>query len=141
MSKKKDLKRIFISSKLSDHKQQILNMDLYNICRNLGFDPYLPQLEVPLDTRMSPAEILEANEKSVDESDLMLMVFDKAGAGSAMEYQRIYIARKPIIGYRSQQSIVSENIGMMLEGAWQRIVAEHKSSTLQGLENILKKFR
>lgn len=116
-------------------------MELYNLCHNLGFDPYLPQLEVPLDIRMSPAEILGANEKSVDESDLMLMVFDKAGAGSAMEYERIYIAQKPIIGYRSQQSVVSENLGMMLEGAWQRIATQHKSSTLQGLEDILKKFR
>ena len=140
MPKKKDLKRVFISSKISDHEQQRLNMELYNLCSNLGFDPYLPQLEVPLDTRMSPAEILEANEKAVDKSDMMLMVFDKAGAGSAMEYQRVYIAQKPIIAYRSQQSILSENLGMMLEGAWQRIEKEYKSSTLHGLESIFKKF-
>ena len=36
---------------------------------------------------------------------------------------------------------MSENLGMMLEGAWQRILAEYKSSTLQGLESILKKFK
>ena len=141
MSKKKHIKKVFISSKISDHKLQKLNLDLYILCRNLGFDPYLPQLEVPLDTRRSPVEILEANERAIDSSDLMLMVFDKAGSGSAMEYQRSYIAQKTIVAYRSQESIVSENLGMMLEGAWQRILAEYKSSTLQGLESILKKFK
>lgn len=141
MSKKKNMKRVFISSKISDHKLQELNLELYILCKNLGFDPYLPQLEVPLDTRMSPAEILETNERAVDSSDLMLMVFDKAGSGSAMEYQRIYIAQKTIVAYRSQESIVSENLGMMLEGAWQRIPTGYKSSTLQGLESILKKFK
>jgi len=140
MSKKKDMKKVFISSKISDHKLQELNLELYILCKNLGFDPYLPQLEVPLDTRMSPMEILETNERAVDSSDLMLMVFDKAGSGS-VEYQRIYIAQKTIVAYRSQESIVSENLGMMLEGAWQRIPAEYKSSTLQGLEIILKKFK
>ncbi len=135
------MKRVFISSKISDHKLQELNLELYILCKNLGFDPYLPQLEVPLDTRMSPAEILETNERAVDSSDLMLMVFDKAGSGSAMEYQRIYIAQKTIVAYRSQESIVSENLGMMLEGAWQRIPTGYKSSTLQGLESILKKFK
>jgi len=141
MFKKKYMKKVFISSKISDHKLQELNLELYILCKNLGFDPYLPQLEVPLDTRMNPAEILESNERSVDTSDLMLMVFDKAGAGSAMEYQRIYIAQKTIVAYRSQESIMSENLGMMLEGAWQRIPTEYKSSTLQGLENIFKKFK
>ena len=140
MSKKKDMKKVFISSKISDHKLQELNLELYILCKNLGFDPYLPQLEVPLDTRMSPMEILETNERAVDSSDLMLMVFDKAGSGS-VEYQRIYITQKTIVAYRSQESIVSENLGMMLEGAWQRIPAEYKSSTLQGLEIILKKFK
>lgn len=137
----KEKKKIFISSKISDHVYQKVNLELSQLCEDLGFDTYLPQLEVPLDTRMSSIQVLEANERAVDTSDLMLMVFDQAGSGSAMEYQRIYIARKPIIGYRSKVSINSENLGVMLEGAWQRIPEEYRSSTIDGLVEILRKFK
>ncbi|MBI2498758.1 nucleoside 2-deoxyribosyltransferase [Candidatus Woesearchaeota archaeon] len=139
MSKRKT-SRIFISSKIGDYKQQRLNLDLFKLCNDLGFDTYLPQIEVPIDTRLSPIEILEANERAVDTSDLMLIVFDQASAGVAMEYQRIYIAQKPIIGYRSKSSIDSENLGMMLEGAWHRISGNNKSSSIDGIKNILKRF-
>ena len=133
-------KKIFICSKLGDKNQHKFNLVFFKICKELGFEPYLPQIEVPFGISKTPLEILEANEKAIDSSDLALMIFDKSGAGGAMEYQRIYISKKPIIAYRSKKSLDTEYLGMMLEGAWQRISNLNKGSSVSEIKNILKRY-
>ena len=137
---KRKYSKVFISSKIADEQQQELNREIYKVCYKLNFDTYLPQIAVPIDTTMTPLQILEVNERAVNESDLLLMVFDKAGAGGGMEYQRALILQKPIIGYRSITSLRTEQLGVMIEGAWERIPKEYKASTIKRLENILTKM-
>jgi nucleoside 2-deoxyribosyltransferase len=132
--------KIFISSKVVDPIQRELNLDILEICSRLGFDEYLPQIAVPLDAPVIPIQTIRTNEKAVDRSDILLMVFDQAGGGGAMEYQRAHIFQKQVVGYRSPSSVANEDLGMMLEGAWSRIPSNFKSSSTRELEQILSKL-
>jgi len=89
--------KVFIASKLTCQKQQKLNEQIYNLCIKSGFEVYLPQKELPLDTKATPRQILAANEKAVNESDFGIVVFDQVGAGSATELERAYMLNKIII--------------------------------------------
>jgi len=133
--------KIFIASKLTCQKQQRLNEQIYNLCIKLGFKAYLPQKELPLDTKATPKQILEANEKAVDDFDFGIVVFDQAGAGTAMELEKAYMLNRTIIGYRSKKSQQNEDIGKMLQGAWDRLPKKFKVNSIHELENILKKLK
>ena len=74
----------------------------------------------------------------MNSSDLVVVIFDRADCGSAMELERAYVLRKTIIGYRSTASQKNENIGKMMQGAWDRIPIQLKTSSLKELKNILR---
>ncbi len=132
--------KIFICSKINDADHRRLNDEIYNSCRELGFSAFLPQNELPLDTKLSPLQILEANERAVDDADIILAVFDHAETGVGMELERAHLLKKYIIAFRSEESIAEEDLGKMLEGVWERIPGKHKVHNIQRLKEILKKY-
>ena len=131
--------KIFICSKLADQDHRRLNEEIYKLCRDLGFSVFLPQNELPLGTELSPLQILETNERAVDDADIILAVFDRAEAGIGMELERAHILKKQIIAFRSEESIAEEDLGKMLEGAWERIPEKRKVHDIPGLKEVLKK--
>ena len=52
-----------------------------------------------------------------------------------MEYERAFLLKKCIIGFRTKRSLKEDDLGKMVEGAWSDI--QHKASTLQELRKIL----
>ena len=130
--------QIFIASKLRNTRQQKLNEKIYNLCLQLGYTVFFSQKKLPLEIQITPCEILETNEQAVNSSDLVVVIFDRADCGSAMELERAYVLRKTIIGYRSTASQKNENIGKMMQGAWDRIPIQLKTSSLKELKNILR---
>lgn len=128
--------KLFIASKLSDKDQRDLNKEIFDICKSLKIKTYLPQIEVPINTKATSREILEFNENAVDCSDTVLILFDKCGTGSAMELERAQVLKKKIIGFRSENSQKKEYLGKMLEGSWERIPKDLKTNSFYELKNI-----
>ncbi len=125
--------KVFIAAKLRCERQQLINKEIYDACRSLGFEGYLPQIELPLTTSATPEEILRANEKAIDESDIVVISFDNAGAGCAMELERARFLNKIIIGFRKEKT----NLGKMLEGAWAAIPHKLRVASVQALKRLL----
>jgi nucleoside 2-deoxyribosyltransferase len=133
--------KAFIASKIADPKQQKLNLRISAICERHGFEVFLAQRELPLGTELSALQILESNERAVDKSNLVIMVFDKAGAGVAMELERAFLLKKTIVGYRSRESEEKEYLGKMLEGSWKRLAKGSRHDSLEGLDAALAKLK
>lgn len=132
--------KAFLASKLSNEQAQVLNRRINYICLRLGVELYMAQIELPLGTEKSPLEILEINERAIDETELGIIVFDDVGCGTAIEYERAYVRGKKIVGYRSKESMAGEYLGQMMEGAWQRLEKDMKANSLDELEKILERL-
>lgn len=131
--------KIFICSKLADPDHRQLNEEIYELCHDLGFSVFLPQNELPPGTELSPLQILEANERAVDDADIILAVFDHAEAGIGMELERAHLLKKRIAAFRSKESVAKEDLGKMLEGAWERIPEKEKVHNIPELKEILQR--
>jgi nucleoside 2-deoxyribosyltransferase len=132
--------QVFIASKIDCLEQQKLNEKIYNFCIKEGFQVHVAQIVLPLNTKATPLQILEFNEKAVDDSDIIIVIFDQIDAGTAMELERAYIKNKLILGYRSNNSKKKEYIGKMLQGAWDRIPNNFKTSSLEELKRMINNF-
>src|SRR3989338_5679361 len=128
---------VFICSKVNGEYHSTLNKRLKEIVEDQGFSVYLPQAQLPIDANLDALAILEANERSVDASKILLIVFDGIDLGGAMEAERGYIRNKVIIGYRTKE----EDIGKMMEGYWKRIQGACKASSLEDVYRILKNLK
>jgi len=127
----------FIASRLTNPDIFELGEKIYQICCDLGYKVFLPQHELPLDTECTPLQILTANEAGVTNADFLIVVFDEASTGTAMELERGFTLGKIIIGYRSDEHQESEELGKMLQGAWDRIPQGCRAGNLAELREIL----
>jgi nucleoside 2-deoxyribosyltransferase len=128
--------RVFLSSRVSTRRHQRLNDRIAELCTRAGLSPFVPQHDIP--ESASSVQILEHNEVAVDESELVITVFDTAGAGVALELGRARARHKLIIGFRSRRSQTREQLGMMLEGAWADLPQTRRASSLAELRVALQ---
>ena len=117
-----------------------LKKQIFKLCNHIGFETYLADLFFPHNKKASSLEILMTDEKLVDMCDLILIVFDGAGPGVFMEFERARTLNKKIIAYRSLNSLENEDFGSMELGAWDSINPNLKANSLSNLKTILRKI-
>lgn len=129
---------VFVSSRIATVRHRALNLRIAARCERLGLRPFLPQREL-WDVE-EPIEILARNEAAVSRAAVVVVVFDGAAAGVAMELGRAFVLDKPIIGFRGGASRRREHLGMMLEGAWARLPSGARARTVAELEHVLARW-
>lgn len=129
--------QVFVSSRVSTKWHQRLNVRIAELCRAHGLTPFLPQVE--LDGIEDAVGILEGNEAGVAASSLVIVVFDRPGAGVAMELAQALVLGLPVIGFRSGPGRRAY-LGMMLEGAFARLPTDRQVRTLAELDAALAAF-
>lgn len=127
-------KRIFFNAPLSSLAEQRLNSEIAQMVRDLGFEIYLPQIEIPPTGNTSATRVFESNIQAVRHSDIILSVLDKPGLGVAFELGYAIAINKIIIAFRSDEQ---DYLGKVLEGLWKSLEARYKAQTLEELKEIL----
>ncbi|MFK7990675.1 MAG: nucleoside 2-deoxyribosyltransferase [Sandaracinaceae bacterium] len=131
------MKQAFVSSRVSTQWHQRLNQRIARVCRSHGLRPFLPQVE--LEGIEDAVGILEGNEAGVVASSLLIVVFDRPGAGVAMELAQALTLGVPVIGFRSGPGRRA-HLGMMLEGAFARLPSHRQVQTMAELDVALARF-
>ncbi len=129
--------RFFINSSLSSLAEQRLNAELADVVEQASHSVYLPQRELPLGTRASPAEILEANSAAVRASDAVLVVLDKPGLGVAFELGVAFAVKKRIVLFRTD---TQDYLGKILEGLWQSHERDLRATSVEELRVVLSRL-
>ncbi|MBZ0116115.1 MAG: nucleoside 2-deoxyribosyltransferase [Sandaracinaceae bacterium] len=131
---------VFVSSRISTARHRALNLRIGAACEALGLRPFLPQVELD-DEVLTAIDILHGNERAVASASLVIVVFDAAAAGVAMELAQARALDKPILGYRTGRSEARERLGMMLQGAWEALPDARRVRTLRELDVALARLR
>jgi nucleoside 2-deoxyribosyltransferase len=124
--------KAFIATKVDTEAAQARSADILKALEAARYAVFLPKKRPA-----TAIEILESNEREVDAADLVVCVFDGAGAGVGMELGRADALKKDIVGFRTPESAADEYLGKMLEGFWQRLPEDRKAQDLARLEQVL----
>ncbi len=128
----------FVSSRVSTVFHRRLNLSIARVCEARGLRPFLPQQELmELDDDVA---ILEGNEAAVRRAQVVVVVFDAAGTGVAMELAQALTLGQPVIGYRTRRSRREGRLGSMLEGAWRRLPEGRRCGRLDELDRALARL-
>jgi len=125
-------RKAFIATKVDTEDAQRRSEKILSLLEAAGFSVFLPKKRPA-----TAVEILESNEREVDAADLVVCVFDGAGAGVGMELGRADVQKKDIVGFRTAESSADEYLGKMLEGFWTRLPEDRKAADLARLEAVL----
>jgi len=125
-------RKAFIATKVDTAEAQERSAGIRALLEAAGFSVFLP-----VKRPATAVEILESNEREVDAADVVVCVFDGAGAGVGMELGRADVQKKDIVGFRTAGSAADEYLGKMLEGFWTRLPEERKAADLARLEQVL----
>ena len=126
-------RKAFIATKVDTEAAQGRSARILAALEAAGFSVFLPKKR----PGATAIEILESNEREVDAADVVVCVFDGAGAGVGMELGRADALKKDIVGFRTEESVADEYLGKMLEGFWQRLPDDRKAQDLSRLEQLL----
>jgi len=125
--------KAFIATKVDTEAAQARSASIKAMLEAVGFDVFLP-----VKRTATAVEILESNEREVDAAELVVCVFDAAGAGVGMELGRAQALGKEIVGFRTPESLADEYLGKMLEGFWARLPEDRKARDLEGLRSVME---
>lgn len=128
--------RAFINAALSSERARIRNESVANTLRELGFEVFFPQEELPPGTSASAREILERNLDAIRRSDLIVSILDDAGEGVFIELGFAVAIEKPTILYMQSSA---PSWGKVLQGLWEQVGANRKATNLDQLREILRK--
>lgn len=128
-------KRIFVNATLWPVAHREFNKQLKRIIKDHGFEVYLPQDVFHPDDIPSAKEILKANAKAVENSDIILSVLDCPGLGVAFEIGYAMAKNKRMIAFRTD---LRTYLGKIIEGFWDDLGSENKARTLNELSAILQ---
>ena len=124
--------KAFIATKVDTEAAQALSARIRSVLEAAGFSVFLP-----VKRAATAVEILESNEREVGNADLVVCVFDGAGAGVGMELGRAHALGKDIVGFRTPESAADEYLGKMLEGFWARLPEDRKAHDPERFERLL----
>jgi len=126
-------RKAFIATKVDTEAAQKRSEEILSLLEAAGFSVFLPKKRPA-----TAVEILESNEREVDAADVIVCVFDGAGAGVGMELGRAHALKKEIVGFRTPESVADEYLGKMLEGFWARLPDGRKAEDSARLEQVLE---
>jgi len=131
---------IFLNASLARKSDRLRNQTVVDHLQSLGFTKiYLPQHEIPIETKCKPSEILRANEQAVKEASIVICILDNVGFGVVYELTLALQIGKPVFVLRPINS--TQVLGKMIEGVLDdRVPARQKASTVAELGLLLVQF-
>ncbi len=126
-------KTIFLSAALYSTGLRRLNGKIRRLIEKEGFEVFLPQERCPITKNFSSIKIFETNLSGVISSDIIVIVFDKAGNGGIFEASTAYAKGKTIVGVLFKKSNFLPN--QTIKSFWDEL--KFKARSLAELRKIM----
>lgn len=110
------------------------NRDVIRTIRSAGLSVFAPQEQLPLDSPVTPSEIVERNRTGVIKSTLLLLIPEGAGAGVYYEVGLAEALGKSIIAFGLPPSAEQ---GAVPLGQWLSLSKDHRIDSLTQLRDLL----
>ena len=135
-------RRVYLAGPLFSDAERQFNLMLATRLETAGYSVFLPQRDVPQDTREAgyPARLFQADVQGLQEADVIVAVCDgiPMDDGTAWEIGFAWARGVPIIGLRTDTRAVGpqERINLMIQESLTRLV-DSIDSVLQELGRLL----